>query len=267
MEDSSFYQLVEKYKQELMDVAKRNGQLGNTAASIPAAAMSEPVPKDQPEPVQPAHAEREMSASSQNRQAPAPQEESAPAAPEPTPDPDSVPTPVPTPVPAPAPTPAPAPSASGQAEKLSLPIINPPQTEELALKPELLAPFESYEEFLKHASGEGTLKIQASMANQSYPISEVHIVVSKDFTDGEHIFYEAETDQDGIVDNLLLPAPPKAMSLKPDAIIDPFAVYKITAAKEGFTPEDFVQVPIFDGIKSIQPVRMVPWECKSKKEE
>ena len=261
MEDSSFYQLVERYKQELMDVAKRNGQLENTASIQTAAAVSEPVRKEQPEPAQPVHAEKETPALPQNQQAPAPQDPT-PAAPAPTP------APMPTTPPAPAPAPAPsAPSASGQTERLSLPIINPPQTEELALKPELLAPFESYQEFLQRASGEGTLKIQASMANQSYPITEVHIVVSKDFTDGQHIFYEAETDQDGIVDNLLLPAPPKAMSLKPDAIIDPFSVYKITATKEGFTPEDFVQVPIFDGIKSIQPVRMVPWECKSKKEE
>lgn len=244
MEDSSFYELVERYKRELMDVAKRNGMLGKTPVTAAAAAVpAEAVPAVPPAPMPTAE------------QPPAPQ---TPTMPESPPAPRETAPVTPTPVPPPIPAPTPAPPGSELPEELNLPIVNPPQTEELAPRVEPTAPFETYEQFLRRATGEGSLKIQASMANRTYPVPDVRIVVSKEFTDGLHVFYEAETDQDGIVDGLLLPAPPKELSLQPDTVTDPFSVYKITASKVGFREEDFIQVPIFDGIKSIQPVRMVP---------
>ena len=141
------------------------------------------------------------------------------------------------------------------------PIINPPQTEELAPNSNPGQPRETYDAFIQRTPGRGSIKIQASMGNQAYPVPGVKITISKDFTDGTHIFHTAETDEDGIVDDLMLPAPASADSQQPDESqnpINPFAVYTIFAEKDGFRPEEYIQVPVFDGVKSIQPVRLIP---------
>ena len=78
--------------------------------------------------------------------------------------------------------------------------------------------------------------------------------VSKDFNDGKRVFFSGVTNENGIIDGIELPAPPRKNSLEFDAP-DKVAVYKLRAALDGYE-ELSRAVEIFDGIKTIQPIAM-----------
>lgn len=116
---------------------------------------------------------------------------------------------------------------------------------------------QDYLTFLKENPKQGTLKIQATTARETMPVSGVLIEVSKDFNGTKKLFYSLKTDQNGIVDGILLPAPDKKMSQTPSEK-PPFSTYDIRAEHPGYIQENYINVPIFEGIKSIQPVRLKP---------
>lgn len=238
MEDSAFREMVESYKKELMDMARRTGVLGRQSQTSAAAAEADAA---QPASVYPAGSDtsQRSGGNSQNNTQPAPSLE----------------------LPARELQPEEGEARSEGELQGTGPIINPPETEELALLEGAQEPTETYAAFQQRTPGRGSIKIQASMAEGAYPVPGVTIVISKDFTDGTHVFHTAVTDADGIVDDLMLPAPPSAESQQPDESstpLNPFSVYHITASKPGFRSEEYIQVPVFDGVKSIQPVRLMP---------
>lgn len=110
------------------------------------------------------------------------------------------------------------------------------------------------EEFLRENSSTGMLKIQAYRAREAYPVKDVRVEVSRDFNGGERVFFSGVTDENDIIDNIELPAPPRVNSLEFDSP-DKVAVYKLRAVLQGY--EELVRaVEIFDGIKTIQPLAM-----------
>lgn len=135
--------------------------------------------------------------------------------------------------------------------------LNPPATQELFNDGEATTIQENYEEFLKRNTKTGTLKIQAFNIINVIPIPRVKITVTKDFTDGNKMFFQGETDQNGIIDNIELPAPDKKLSIFPSDEA-PFETYDIIAETPNFIKEKYVQSPIFDGIQSVQNARLSP---------
>lgn len=114
---------------------------------------------------------------------------------------------------------------------------------------------ETYEQFKARNTDVGILRVQASAGNASIPLSNVRITVYRDFSDGRHLFYKVSTNADGVADGMILPAPPKENSvIGNDAT--PFASYSVEAMREGLRAELIENVPIFSGIKSIQPLNM-----------
>lgn len=101
----------------------------------------------------------------------------------------------------------------------------------------------------------GLLKIQVSAADGAYPI--VAAAVNVRGTDGEKLYYTGFTNSDGIVDNIVLPAPKKEMSEEPSKL-KPYAQYDITVKHPRFFPRKYIGVPVFASIKSIQTVELVP---------
>ena len=116
---------------------------------------------------------------------------------------------------------------------------------------------ESYREFLVGNSDTGVLRVQASAGGQSIPLSNVNITVYRDFSDGRHVFYQVTTNSDGVADGMLLPAPPRVNSVEGNGQT-PFADYTVTASREGLRSLTVENVPIFSGVRSIQPINMSP---------
>ena len=122
----------------------------------------------------------------------------------------------------------------------------------------------TYEQFLQENPGSGQLKVQVFSGDQVVPIPNAEVVVSKTFSDGKRIFFRGLTDISGIVDGIQLPAPSRELSESPQprgdgvAWLLPYSQYNITINDVRYIPQEYTHVPVFDGIKSIQPVRMTP---------
>lgn len=110
-------------------------------------------------------------------------------------------------------------------------------------------------DFLRDNTDTGVLRIQASGAENSFPLPFVNITVYRDFADGRHEFFFGVTDGSGVIDGIILPAPVRSESLSPD-LPHPFASYSVLASKQGMGEERIVNVPIFSGVKSIQPITL-----------
>lgn len=117
--------------------------------------------------------------------------------------------------------------------------------------------YRNVEEFKSRNNGEGTLRIQAFSGQQAFPVVNANIVVSKDFTDGTYTFFNDLTDTSGIVENMSLSAPRSGVANKDNEIL-PYSTYTIRVTHPFFRTTVYNNVPVFDGITSIQPVNLVP---------
>lgn len=116
---------------------------------------------------------------------------------------------------------------------------------------------QNYEQFLNQNPAEGTLKIQAFTARQALPVPGTHIIISKQIGDDMHIFFEGDTDESGIIDGIILPAPARSSSETPFQP-HPFTMYDIQAQHPLYVPQDLRYGVIFEGVKSIQPIDLIP---------
>lgn len=110
------------------------------------------------------------------------------------------------------------------------------------------------EGFLAQHPDQGILRIQAFRGEQTLPLIGVRILVSKELVDGEHLFFEGETDESGVIDPIVLPAPPRGGSQFPGGR-DPYVTYRLVASSPDFVPLDTV-VNIFPGVKTVQPIQL-----------
>lgn len=72
------------------------------------------------------------------------------------------------------------------------------------------------------------------------------------------ILYSLRTDESGLTDSVLLPAPPRELSQAPEAPVLPYAEYNVTVFKDGYRITENIGVPVFDGISSVQTVNLIP---------
>ena len=118
-------------------------------------------------------------------------------------------------------------------------------------------PYATYEDFLNSNPGKGYLKVQTFAGREAFPVVNANVVVSKMLASSEQIIHNKYTDISGVVDNLELSAPSKELSEEPNNSI-PYATYVIKVSHPYFLTTIFKNVPVFDSVKSIQQVAMVP---------
>ena len=114
--------------------------------------------------------------------------------------------------------------------------------------------YANYESFVAENSRSGRLKIQANRGQMAYPVPGVRIIISKRFADGEYTFFSGLTDENGIIDNIELPAPPRDNSLN-FIMPDKAAVYQLRTLNPEHDDVDR-QIEIFEGIKTVQPLSL-----------
>ena len=110
-------------------------------------------------------------------------------------------------------------------------------------------------------TGEGRLLVHVSTARGAIPLEGalVHIRnAAAEGTDGRgDVIATLTSNRDGNTASLPLPAPPRQNSMQPNNGI-PYAPYHIDVYLEGYFTQNYIHVPIFDGITAIQPVDMIP---------
>ncbi len=115
----------------------------------------------------------------------------------------------------------------------------------------------TYEEFLAANPQTGILRVQAFIGAQGFPVSGALVTVSAPFKDGERVLYAVKTNEDGVADDLILPAPDRSSSQIPGSQ-NPFAEYNVSVSHPNYSTAVFSGVPVFAGVKSIQPVVFLP---------
>lgn len=119
--------------------------------------------------------------------------------------------------------------------------------------------YSSYRQFVDETPRRGTLQFVVSTARQALPIVGARCEVSKVIAGEKHIFYTLLTDRSGQTETVSLPALPSALSQTPEGNIQPYVLYDAKVSKPGFTEVVIKNLPIFEGIKSVQRVNLVPY--------
>ncbi len=112
-----------------------------------------------------------------------------------------------------------------------------------------------YADFIRENPSTGYLKIQAYRGNQVYPVPNVEVIISRNFDGGERVFFAGATDENGIIDQIPLPAPPRGNSLSPDKP-DKYSEYTLRARHEGYKNIN-TTVTIYGETKAVQPLQMI----------
>lgn len=117
--------------------------------------------------------------------------------------------------------------------------------------------YENVDDFREKNRGKGYLKVQAFSGKEAFPIVNARVIVSKNFNSSSHTFYDELTDTSGIVDDLELNTPQKDLATQDNKAL-PFSTYTVRVTHPYFITTVYTNVPMFDGITSIQPVNMIP---------
>ena len=104
-------------------------------------------------------------------------------------------------------------------------------------------------------TGYGALRVQVYAADQTYPIAAANVAVTENEKD--EILFQGYTDTSGIIDDIILPAPSKEMSNGPTKT-KPYSQYDINVSHPRFNSRRYINVPVFEGKKSVQTVQLVP---------
>lgn len=119
--------------------------------------------------------------------------------------------------------------------------------------------YKNFEDFQNKNPSKGSMRVQVTSGGKSYPIINAIVKVSVPLETGDREIYSGYTDINGIVDNIVLPAPDSSYSLdEQNTTVEPYAVYEVTVTHPDFAKSEFFNVPVFANIKAIQPARLVP---------
>lgn len=113
-------------------------------------------------------------------------------------------------------------------------------------------------------TGIGKIIFRVTTAGGAIPLEGAQVVVRQRGADTHPNRGDAvavmTSDVSGKTPVLELPAPARALSMSPspDGAAPPFACYDAEVSLEGYYVMEYVCIPVFDGITSIQPSTLTP---------
>lgn len=118
--------------------------------------------------------------------------------------------------------------------------------------------YKTYEEFAEKNTGNGTMLFRVYTAQEALPVEGAKCVISKRVGGERRELYSLLTDSSGQTRAENLPAPSKELSQSYSNSIQPFALYDATVSRNDYAVVELKDIPVFDGVQSIQRVAMVP---------
>lgn len=107
-------------------------------------------------------------------------------------------------------------------------------------------------------SGTGYIKAEVTTGGGAVPIENAVVLITKKNNGKTYLLKMLITDESGSTETVALPAPSASFSETPSPTEKPFADYYISAYADGFYAENDMEVPVFSGVKSIQPIALIP---------
>lgn len=141
----------------------------------------------------------------------------------------------------------------------------PSEDNRAAQAPETLQPEEPIDDTMQNYYNRnisrGFLRLQVTSGQGAVPIEGVEGIISKTVQDREYIIGRLLTDSSGVSKMIALPAPNRSLSEQPrsESMQElPYATYDLSVNANNFVPVLIKDIPIFDGIVSIQPIGLHP---------
>ena len=104
----------------------------------------------------------------------------------------------------------------------------------------------------------GIMIVRTTTASGAYPVAGVNVSISGASDVGHDTRISILSDESGVTQPILLPAPPRALSLSPDSTEEAFSRYDVEIYKEGYYRKKLYDVAVFSGITSVLPINMIP---------
>ena len=127
---------------------------------------------------------------------------------------------------------------------------NPSNSSKLSVRE--ASPADPLRQFLAGNPAFGMLLFQVTGGQGAVPIERATVVISKALPNGRTLSVTTMTDESGKTAEISLPAPRRDKSQTPDV----FAIYDALIFAPGTVPVVVHDIPIFDGITTIQPVAL-----------
>ena len=110
---------------------------------------------------------------------------------------------------------------------------------------------------LSSPTGVGYLQLRISTAQGAIPLQNAQVIVREPKERGDGLVALLVSDRSGLTPIVSLPTVPRALSEVPGNPY-PFYTYLVDVSKEGYYTQYYQNVPVFDGISSVQSVEMIP---------
>ena len=114
-----------------------------------------------------------------------------------------------------------------------------------------------YEQFQQENPDSGVIKTQVFTARRTYPVENAQVNLYKVFPDGAYLIDSQFTDRSGQVKPVTVPALERCLS-EPPSDPAPYVSYRITVSHPDFMDAVIEQVPVFEGVTSLQAVDLIP---------
>ena len=114
-----------------------------------------------------------------------------------------------------------------------------------------------YEQFQQENPDSGVIKTQVFTARRTYPVENAQVNLYKVFPDGAYLIDSQFTDRSGQVKPVTVPALERSLSETPGDPA-PYVSYRITVSHPDFMDAVIEQVPVFEGVTSLQAVDLIP---------
>ena len=115
-------------------------------------------------------------------------------------------------------------------------------------------------------AGTGYIIVKVATASGAIPVEGATVIIRGNEEQNSSILLSFLTNNDGLTLRSALPAPSREESMTPNGSRPPFATYNIDVLKEGYYPQYYQNVPIFDGITAVQNANVIPISEGGKKD-
>lgn len=104
----------------------------------------------------------------------------------------------------------------------------------------------------------GYLQFDVFTAGGAYPVPGAVVIVKKQLPGGVGLVRLLFTDRSGRTPTIALPAPSASLSQNPMNTARPFSEYNVTVRAKGYYTLSDINIPIFAGVKTVQPIDLIP---------
>ena len=111
---------------------------------------------------------------------------------------------------------------------------------------------------MNEPNAKGYIIVKVSTPSGAIPIEGATVIVQGKDNENNDILISLLTDRSGLTEKIELPTVPRSLSEAPSPTNRPYSIYNLDVFKEGYYPQHYTGVPVFEGIVAVQNANIVP---------